>query len=328
MYKVKDYGAIGDGFADDTAAIQALLNQFGSISSSINSDPIHIDFEDNVYRITQPIVVKQNYLRLTGHGATLRCDGAAYGIFLSYDNSVNILTGVEIENLVVDGATIHGILIQGAAQARIKRMKICNSGSDGIAVFGSYALKIEDCECDDNGDYAYREQAFVKTYGQSSTLVHCIGNEVVRLRAYRNGYGGMAFYESWHPYVVRPDMEDNGGTSGRGISFETVLNGVIDTPYDEKSRYAVVIDKVERLMGSGHACGQNIVRSAQIGGEAVGGVTPYSVFIIGSDQNVIENGRFGGEVVINSTSSDNIVLPGTFILQGFTDNGANTRDLR
>ena len=328
MYKVRDYGAVGDGVTDDSAAIQALLDQFGSIATTQNAKPIHIEFEDYEYRITKPLYVRQNFLRLTGHGATLKCDGADYGLFLSYDNSVNNLTGVEVEDIVIDGANVYGVIAQCAPQTRLKRVKVINSGSDAIAVYGSVAVRVEDCECDDNGGFAYREQAFLKTYGQTSTLTFCIANEVIRLRGYRNASGGLAFYESWCPYIVRPDLEDNGGTTGRGISLESVLNAVVDTPYDEKSRYAVVIDKVERLMGPEHACGHNLVRSAQIGGESVGGAIPYSVYIIGSDQNVIENGRFGGQVVINSTSADNMILAGTYILQGLMDNGVNTQDRR
>ncbi|ATY33701.1 glycosyl hydrolase family 28-related protein [Sphingomonas psychrotolerans] len=329
MFKVKDHGAVGDGVADDTFAIQSLLNQFGSIGVSQSTTVVNIDFGEGVYRITQPLYVKQNYLRLFGSSATIKCDGAAYGLFLSYDNSVNNLIGVQIEDLWIEGADVHGIIAQCAPQSRFRRLKITGCGGDGIAIFGSVAVKTEDCVLEDNGGWGYREQAFSKTYAGAPqpVIVGCIANEVIRPRAYRNKFGGLAFYESQQPYVLRPDLEENGETSGRGISFETVLNGVIDTPYDEKSRYAVIFEAVPRLMPAFQG-GHNEVRSGQLNGELVDGAVPLSVYIIATDHNVIAGGRLAGNVQINATSADNVIMPGTFIGGTLTNNGVRTKDLR
>ncbi|CAO3428516.1 glycosyl hydrolase family 28-related protein [Azospirillum doebereinerae] len=54
---VKDFGAVGNGVADDTAAFQAAINS-----------GLHISVPDGTYRLTSSLTRTNDRIRLTGHG--------------------------------------------------------------------------------------------------------------------------------------------------------------------------------------------------------------------------------------------------------------------
>jgi hypothetical protein len=90
MVNVKDFGAVGDGVADDTAAIQAAVN-------AVSANPIGgtLYFSDGIY-ITQEITVGSNII-IEGNGTTLKGKTGQNYIFR--------LTGLEnitIQNFIFD----------------------------------------------------------------------------------------------------------------------------------------------------------------------------------------------------------------------------------
>jgi hypothetical protein len=80
VVSVKDFGAVGDGVADDTAAIQAALNranalainaQYAGSSVFVNGGPA-VHFPRGVYRVNSPINADQmRHVRLVGDGKIL-----------------------------------------------------------------------------------------------------------------------------------------------------------------------------------------------------------------------------------------------------------------
>lgn len=63
---VKDYGAIGDGVADDTQAI------LSAIDNANDNDAIL--FPNGVYKVSSNILIKDKFITVLGFGATLLCD--------------------------------------------------------------------------------------------------------------------------------------------------------------------------------------------------------------------------------------------------------------
>jgi polygalacturonase len=61
VVSVKDFGAVGDGVADDTAAIQAALNS--------NARTIHL-IGGQTYKVTSSITIPANKI-VVGNGATI-----------------------------------------------------------------------------------------------------------------------------------------------------------------------------------------------------------------------------------------------------------------
>jgi hypothetical protein len=76
VVSVKDFGAVGDGVADDTAAIQAAITYIASLSGGI------VSFPKGTYRITSILFV-------TGVGVTL--EGVGYGSVLLVDHTADVV---------------------------------------------------------------------------------------------------------------------------------------------------------------------------------------------------------------------------------------------
>jgi hypothetical protein len=73
IYNVLDYGAVGDGVIDDTAAIQAAHD---AILSSTSGKGV-LFFPTNIYRTTSTIDIDVNCVIVDGNGATILSDGGA-----------------------------------------------------------------------------------------------------------------------------------------------------------------------------------------------------------------------------------------------------------
>ena len=94
---VKDFGAVGDGTADDTASIQDCIEQSAGIAS--------VYFPPGTYKITTPIkVVSQT--RLVGHGAmsVIKADPPTTLATMvnTWDNGVSGWDDITIEDLTFD----------------------------------------------------------------------------------------------------------------------------------------------------------------------------------------------------------------------------------
>lgn len=120
----RDHGALGDGVADDTAAIQAGIDAAGAVSASIRGGTVW--FPRGAYKITAPLRIP-NFVRLTGvghpmHTAELGSYGdppAYYGadifaagplnfhMFVNADTT-NGNTGIEIDHLRLDQRGVTG----------------------------------------------------------------------------------------------------------------------------------------------------------------------------------------------------------------------------
>jgi hypothetical protein len=129
MYSVKDFGAIGDGINDDTAAIQACINAAGANSL--------IWFPPGTYKTTSQVTVANNRVFLKGAGPVatqLLFAPTANGTCLAFDSGQEIFTGgisgigffsndstyvkvalntvqtaeFYVEDIVVGGSVVHG----------------------------------------------------------------------------------------------------------------------------------------------------------------------------------------------------------------------------
>lgn len=103
---VRDFGAVGDGVADDTEALQAGLDAI----SAKNAHNRTLFFPEGTYRVTKTLFQNYTYgaqLLGVGRGSVLRWGGArdpSTRIYWSSGNSRNI-----VEGLVFDGAGLAGV---------------------------------------------------------------------------------------------------------------------------------------------------------------------------------------------------------------------------
>lgn len=91
-HAVRDFGARGDGIADDSDALQAALNDLG-----LPGKPSTLYLPAGVYRVTKPLrLFRATYVRVVGEDpqrVTLRWDGPSGETMLRVDNSWRIGIG-------------------------------------------------------------------------------------------------------------------------------------------------------------------------------------------------------------------------------------------
>jgi hypothetical protein len=133
IVSVQDYGAAGDGVADDTAEIQAALDA---------TDGATCFFPDGTYLVSSPLIIPRNCAVLMASNAEIRATAAMEAVFM---------TNAADEHL---NNVIHGGYID------------CNDLADsGIWVKWFSMFRIEDVEIWDNNDYGIR---LGRTAGTSS----------------------------------------------------------------------------------------------------------------------------------------------------------------
>lgn len=211
---VKDFGAIGDGSTNDTAAIQGAINALPGPGSGGT-----IYFPPGTYVCTSTIDLRAGvHLVGSGWGSTIiRCSGAAPGIrcsqgSLSYAN-------ISIRDIQIDGtagasSTVDVLSFTNCIGVSIVRCYISN-GDYCIAMNTCQHVVIENCECiapDDYGIYltacsivaitATKVSQAAGTYailisGSSSmvTVTSCYfsGNSAVATLAHLAGVTGVSF---------------------------------------------------------------------------------------------------------------------------------------
>ncbi len=100
---VKDFGAVGNGVADDTLAVQTALNYFVA-------NRVDLVFPPGVYKITSPLTAiaatnKTDSSRIVGYGATIQGALTSSGILFKVGVSGALWRSFTIEGLLFKGAT-------------------------------------------------------------------------------------------------------------------------------------------------------------------------------------------------------------------------------
>ena len=93
---IKDFGAVGDGVADDTAAIQAAITAVQTAGGGV------VLFPTGTYKTTSTITLLSTVF-LSGYGATISWSGGASSVITTSTSGVTLTAGME--GLTVNGAT-------------------------------------------------------------------------------------------------------------------------------------------------------------------------------------------------------------------------------
>ena len=171
---VKDYGAVGDGTADDTAAIQAALD-------AVPTGGRAVYFPAGRYRITSTLLVKidgttlygdgpanRNGATQTSNGTRIEASGGITGSMILVQRVANDrpLQGVNIRDLTLDGFLV-GTGVKGITyrvnQGHMDRVHIWNCSGDGLYIQG----------------YASPAWDTYDTFITSCLIGRCVGNGVV-----------------------------------------------------------------------------------------------------------------------------------------------------
>lgn len=159
VFNVKDFGAVGDGATDDTAAVQAALDAVPARGRVV--------FPDGTYIISGLLTVPTDYVTLTGHAKIKAQDGAQFVTMLTASGR----TGVVIEDLEFDAnkagraagqtGALSCLNVGATTDCVVRNVTVRNSlgfgGASTVAISasgGAARLRLSGVRCLDCGDSA------------------------------------------------------------------------------------------------------------------------------------------------------------------------------
>lgn len=162
---VKDYGAVGDGSTDDTTAIQAAIDSFGTGGVLATANGGILYFPPGLYKVTAGTLIEQTGVRVIGasQDATKIVVAANLGTAAVFEwdqtNSGYSQVGCGAENLRIDmaGYTGHGVWMHKAY--------------DGVTLTNVYVDNVADAY---NGFRLEEDSGVTDQISQTITMTNCI----------------------------------------------------------------------------------------------------------------------------------------------------------
>jgi len=205
---VKDYGAIGDGIADDTAAIQAALNAGSLAQGGI------VFFPEGTYQISNELTNNSANIMLCGTGlsSTIRqtVDGK-HGINVGAHNGVRII-GLRLLTSGFTPTSGNGIHSDMAGDLYLERI-VCQDFFNGFYIdtrtlVTQSQVYLISCEAYNNGG-----DGFYINRGTDVNFSNC--------RSLSNSGNGVYIFESSGLSMTQCLLSSN---TGHGIKFDGVAN--------------------------------------------------------------------------------------------------------
>lgn len=144
VLSVKDFGAVGDGSTDDTAAINLAMAQ--SIIGKGSTPGVCIFFPDGIYRITAALSYTHTICMIGSSWRLKYTAGGTINAVLSIIgdpvNAYAVVHTVFIEGSIINGAILdgqghatNGLTLQGVVSSQISQMRVTNVISAGVSCF-------------------------------------------------------------------------------------------------------------------------------------------------------------------------------------------------
>jgi hypothetical protein len=233
VVSVKDFGAVGNNVADDTAAIQAALNTgkrvyFPNgtyvtsaaitmssanqmIGESIASTIIKCSGAHNAVTITDTSVIENYNCRIEN----MSFNGNSVGIVgIQVGSGLNFSARHQIRSVAVYGFTSHGIHMLGCSYTTVYEGNVSSNGGDGIRIeLGLYggSNTIEGGNFFDNGSYNINLEN--KAHYNAIIRAHCYYQSGTRT-------SNLRINNSHHTSVFECTFENLGGTVASHIDVD------------------------------------------------------------------------------------------------------------
>ena len=245
-----DYGAVGDGAHDDTAAIQAAMN---NAVDGVLSFP-----SGKTFLVSAPIVYT-NGVDIEGNGSTIKSVIPQSGAGFVFKPASANLSGVHINNLTVDMQDTGdgGILLEAESFAEVKNVIVKNipggnvTYNDGVdaltfprsgfilkgirGVYGDYYNRLVHCqEIGYNSSPSLWDGAGISFVGSTSQFPN--DNRVEQAVAYYLKYG-VYVAKGGDNQILQPDVSNN----VYGI-YDDGTRTVASNVYAETDTYPVYAD--------------------------------------------------------------------------------------
>ena len=292
---VKDFGAVGDGVTDDTAAIQAAINSSGKVFFPRGTYS-HTDL--NVYSSTLLVGEGKNKSILRARSGTTN------SLYFSGTDATYI-TNISIHDLSIDGNSnaTNGIYLDRVQRnPTLKDIEIygCTTGLRLRRVFNAYV----------HGWFHNNTTGILLDSGANantfdSCLIHSntIGADTADSLDLATGGGGFGgpYYGVLNNLFLNCDIEEN--STGIRLQFNTAFNTIDGCYFENNLLYGASIFG----NGTADADGNRIVNSSFTGSGSrinIGGDAVFT-YIVGN----FANGIGGGNYLINlASNTDKIII--------------------
>jgi parallel beta-helix repeat protein len=303
----RDFGALGNGVKDDTAAIQAAINSLPADGGTVRIPAGHY-----MINALKPIKMRSHTRLLIDSMATLEAipnSASRYWIIKVWDvNDVRIvggnLVGDRVKHLGTSGEWGYGINIQGSKNVMVKGVKLSNFWGDGMWIgstgWGSSAVRSD----------------YVTVNGVVST---------------NNRRQGLSIGPAQHVYIVNSTFQDTNGTLPQaGIDIEPQDQGPANTIRLENNTFA-------NNRGNGIEMHANISDVTIVGNKMTGnrgfgvlGITAPGITVTGN--TMTQNGLAGVGASGGShdwkITSNTLKYNSTRYMSPLKEGGALDRDLQ
>ena len=308
---VKDFGAVGDGVADDTIAIQSALN---SGATSIYLPPGNYKYS--------ALVVPSTVTLLYGSGASTIL---VYSGSLVSEQSIvfNGQTNLIVRDFTINVnstvyTTVKAIKLNEVSVGVIERIYIPSGGYIAIHVYGGNRLKFRDITIGtfvNVGFYANNSPNYLKVDGVSVTgngsghgiqIVGGAYHEITNCNVGVSGQFGINLYGA-----IQSIISENNCTSGtiEGINIQDCSKvSIIGNQVDCTTGHH---DFGISLYGLGSHCSQNLVSSNRVYFPGKSGIALASSASYGCKQNHVEGNLIISPNVLNEAQGAGILLYGS-----------------
>jgi hypothetical protein len=307
---VKDFGAVGDGTTDDTAAIQA------AIDASAN-----VYIPAGTYKITSALVVNRlggSSIMGAGIGiTTIDNAGTGNGIECKSAGGVDSTKlNIVVSDLSIDGnvSSLSGLYAYDVAQCIFERIESKNNGSHGINCEMVVNSRIEKCLTTANTGSGIILNAGTKSsteYNTNAVLVNgCV--------SYSNTGPALTIKRSRGNTVVGGDYS----ASSHGILLDGGERNTIDGAWVENNTTAGILvqqntSPAPTYSGSYNRIVNNLLAASGGNGDLV---------VNNGTSNLIAGNYIGGALTISASAATTYIDLQAAVVGTFTDNGSGTVD--
>lgn len=280
----EDFGAKGDGIADDYAAVLMAIN---------SSNTINFKGSYNFKGKTLLLEKKQNFL-----------------IFNRSNTEYNIINGTiklggSLKFITIDGIRInnsnkleYGIFAEGNINIlRLKNLYVTKCSTAGISLVNCYDCYISKCSCTSNNIGLY--------------MKNCFSSNVIKSNAYYNNIGVKVDGDASTNYNMT--IQENLYTGFEGLSIVACTLNL----YLEQNGYKGTNNKEKSQIYLGSLPSEEITKGCLcrlycIGGKGSEMESPYNLYLNGASSNLIVGSYYRSTVtdiyITSSYNTNNIVL--------------------
>lgn len=306
---VKDFGAVGDGSANDTAAIQAAIDAHDNVY-----------FPEGTYKVTSTITINANNKNLSGAGIGVSII-SNYGTGLALEiaslggaNPTPLATTVS--DIEIDGRNVGRCLrLYDVAQMRFSRVKCHRSTLEGVRAEQAIDCSFIDCVSINNAT-----DGFLLTEGTKAGVeFNTNAVQVFGCVAYGNTAAGLRIVRSRGNIIVGGEYSANGYNVWMQGGER---NSLIGLWMENATTRGLLIESSTSGLGVLYSGSQNRITDCIISGPGVG-----TIQVANGDSNFFQANYIGINMTVDVTATRTYIGQQAGLIGTITDNGSGTINL-